>query len=101
MVTAVVTIIVFLVMITLHEFGHFASAKLLGVKVLEFSVGMGPAIIKHQGKKTLYCLRILPIGGYCRLEGEDGESDDPAAFSNQKLWKRSAALPFWIPMKKL
>ncbi|MBR4721335.1 MAG: site-2 protease family protein [Clostridia bacterium] len=88
MVTAIVTIVVFLVMITLHEFGHFASAKLLGVKVLEFSVGMGPHLIKHQGKKTLYALRLLPIGGYCRLEGEDGESDDPEAFSNQKLWKR-------------
>ena len=88
MVTAIVTIVVFLVMITLHEFGHFASAKLLGVKVLEFSVGMGPHIIKHQGKKTLYALRLFPIGGYCRLEGEDGESDDPEAFSNQKLWKR-------------
>lgn len=88
MVTAVVTIVVFLVMITLHEFGHFALAKILGVKVLEFSVGMGPAILKHQGKKTLYAFRLLPIGGYCRLEGEDGESSDPAAFSNQKLWKR-------------
>ena len=88
MVTAIVTIVVFLVMITLHEFGHFAAAKLLGVKVLEFSVGMGPAILKHQGKRTLYALRVFPIGGYCRLEGEDGESSDPAAFSNQKLWKR-------------
>ena len=88
MVTAIVTIVVFLVMITLHEFGHFALAKILGVKVLEFSVGMGPAILKHQGKKTLYAFRLLPIGGYCRLEGEDGESSDPAALSNQKLWKR-------------
>lgn len=88
MVTVLVTIVVFLVMITLHEFGHFASAKLLGVKVLEFSVGMGPHLIKHKGKKTLYALRLLPIGGYCRLEGEDGESSDPEAFSNQKLWKR-------------
>ena len=88
MVTAIVTIVVFLVMITLHEFGHFASAKLLGVKVLEFSVGMGPSIVKHNGKKTQYSLRLLPIGGYCRLEGEDGESADPEAFSNQKLWKR-------------
>ena len=88
MVTAIVTIVVFLVMITLHEFGHFAAAKLLGVKVLEFSVGMGPSLIKHMGKKTQYSLRLLPIGGYCRLEGEDGESADPEAFSNQKLWKR-------------
>lgn len=88
MVTAIVTIVVFLVMITLHEFGHFASAKLLGVKVLEFSVGIGPSLIKHNGKKTQYSLRLFPIGGYCRLEGEEGESDDPEAFSRQKLWKR-------------
>ena len=88
MLTTVVTIVVFLVMITLHEFGHFSAAKLLGVKVLEFSIGMGPPIYKHKGKKTLYALRLLPIGGYCRLEGEDGKSDDPEAFSNQKLWKR-------------
>ncbi|MCR4718232.1 MAG: site-2 protease family protein [Firmicutes bacterium] len=88
MVTVIVTAVVFLVMITLHEFGHFAAAKLLGVKVLEFSVGMGPSIIKHQGKKTLYALRLLPIGGYCRLEGEDSQSSDPEAFLNQKLWKR-------------
>lgn len=88
MVTVIVTAVVFLVMITLHEFGHFAVSKILGVKVLEFSVGMGPSLIKHQGKKTLYALRVFPIGGYCRLEGEDGESADPEAFSNQKLWKR-------------
>ena len=88
MVTVIVTLVVFLVMITLHEFGHFASAKALGVKVLEFSVGIGPAIVKHQGKKTLYSLRILPIGGYCKLEGEAGENDSPDAFANQKLWKR-------------
>lgn len=88
MVTVIVTAVVFLVMITLHEFGHFAVSKILGVKVLEFSVGMGPSLIKHQGKKTLYALRAFPIGGYCRLEGEDGESADPEAFSNQKLWKR-------------
>jgi len=88
LVTTVVTILVFLILITLHEFGHFAAAKLLGVKVIEFAVGMGPAIVKHQGKKTLYSLRIFPIGGYCKLEGEDEKSSDPEAFSNQKLWKR-------------
>ena len=88
MVTAIVTIVVFMTMITFHELGHFTAAKLLGVAVPEFSVGMGPAIFKHKGKKTLYALRMLPIGGYCRLEGEDEESSDPAAFTNQKLWKR-------------
>ena len=88
MVTVIVTIAIFMVMITFHELGHFVSAKLLGVAVPEFSVGMGPAIFKRKGKKTLYALRIFPIGGYCRLEGEDEKSDDPEAFTNQKLWKR-------------
>ncbi len=88
MVTAIVTIIIFLVMISLHEFGHFIVSKLSGVKVLEFAIGMGPAILKWRGKETLYSLRILPIGGYCKLEGEDEKTDDERAFCNQKWWKR-------------
>jgi len=88
MLTAIVTIIIFLVLISLHEFGHFIMAKLSGVNVLEFSVGMGPAIFKKQGGETLYSVRIFPVGGYCKLEGEDEKSDDPKAFCNQKLFKR-------------
>lgn len=88
MLTAIVTIIIFLVLISLHEFGHFIMAKLTGVKVLEFSVGMGPAIFKKQGLETLYSVRIFPVGGYCKLEGEDEKNDDPKAFCNQKLYKR-------------
>ena len=88
MLTAVVTVIIFLVMISLHEFGHFIMAKSVGVKVLEFAIGMGPAIFKKQGKETLYSLRVFPIGGYCKLEGEDEKTDDERAFCNQKLWKR-------------
>ncbi len=88
MVTAIVTIIIFLVMISLHEFGHFIVSKLSGVKVLEFAIGMGPAIVKWRGKETLYSLRIFPVGGYCKLEGEDEKTDDERAFCNQKLWKR-------------
>lgn len=88
MLTAVVTVILFLVLISLHEFGHFIMAKISGVQVLEFSVGMGPAILKKQGKETLYSLRIFPVGGYCKLEGEDENTDNPKAFCNQKLYKR-------------
>lgn len=88
LITAALTVLIFLVMITLHEFGHFIMAKSVGVKVLEFSIGMGPAIFKKQGEDTLYSVRIFPIGGYCKLDGEDGGSNDPSAFSNQKLWKR-------------
>ena len=75
-------------MISLHEFGHFIAAKLSGVKVFEFAIGMGHAIFKKQKGETLYSLRAFPIGGYCSLEGEDAESDSPTAFNNQKLWKR-------------
>lgn len=88
MLTVVVTIIIFLVLISLHEFGHFAMAKLSGVSVLEFSIGMGPAVFKKKKGETLYSIRVLPIGGYCKLEGEDEKSDNKRAFGNQKLWKR-------------
>lgn len=86
--TAIVTIIIFLVMISLHEFGHFIVAKFVGVKVLEFAIGMGPAIVKWKGKETQYSLRILPVGGYCQLDGENEKTDDERAFCNQKWWKR-------------
>lgn len=81
-------IIMFGVLIAVHELGHFIAAKLSGVRVNEFAIGMGPAIIKKQKGETLYSWRILPIGGYCAMEAEDEESDDPGAFTNQPVWKR-------------
>lgn len=64
------------------------SAKLCGVRVNEFSVGMGPLIYKKQKGETQYSVRAVPIGGYCKLEGEDEESDDPRAFDNAPWWKK-------------
>lgn len=84
----VIAIIAFGVLIGIHEFGHFIAAKSLGVKVNEFSIGMGPAIFKRQKGETLYALRILPIGGYCAMEGENEETDDPRCFSRQRGWKK-------------
>ena len=84
----VIAIIAFGVLVGIHEFGHFIAAKSLGVKVNEFSIGMGPAIFKRQKGETLYALRILPIGGYCAMEGEDEETDDPRCFSRQRGWKK-------------
>ena len=75
-------------LILVHEFGHFITAKLSGVQVNEFSLFMGPAICKKQKGETLYALRCIPIGGYCAMEGEDGESDNPRAFGRAKVWKR-------------
>ena len=81
-------VLLFGLLILVHEFGHFITAKLSGVQVNEFSLFMGPAIWKKQKGETLYALRCIPIGGYCAMEGEDGDSDNPRAFTNAKVWKR-------------
>ena len=84
----IVAILLFGLLVVIHELGHFTAAKLCGVRVEEFAVGMGPALWKKQKGETLYALRAIPFGGYCAMTGEDGESDDPRAFGNQKAWKR-------------
>lgn len=84
----VISIFAFALMIFVHEFGHFITAKIFNVKVNKFALGMGPAIFKFGKHETEYSLRAFPIGGYCAMEGEDGESDDPRAFVNQKHWKK-------------
>lgn len=83
-----VAVLVFLVMIVIHEFGHFIAAKLFGVKVNEFSVGFGPTLLRKKGKETEYMLKAVPFGGYCAMEGENEESLDNRAFCNQKPIKR-------------
>ena len=70
--TLIVFVLVFGIIVISHEFGHFIIAKVNGIKVNEFSVGMGPAILKFHKGETLYALRLLPIGGACIFEGEDG-----------------------------
>ena len=81
MITAISAIFVFLIVILFHEFGHFTVAKLVGIKVNEFSIGMGPKLFQKKRGETKYTIRLLPIGGYVRMEGEDEESDDPRSFS--------------------
>ena len=81
-------ILLFSFLIFIHELGHFIAAKLSGVQVNEFSMFMGPAILKKQKGETLYSLRCIPIGGYCAMEGEDGTSDNPRAFGKASWWKR-------------
>ncbi len=88
----IIAIIIFGILIAIHEFGHFTAAKLCGVKVEEFAIGMGPALFKKQKGETVYALRILPIGGFCAMAGEDEESDDPRAFTNQGFWKKIVIL---------
>ena len=83
-----VAVLLFLVLILIHEFGHFIAAKLLGVRVNEFAVGFGPKLFSKQGKETKYSFNLVPLGGYCAMEGEDENSDDEKAFCNKKPWKR-------------
>ena len=84
----IVAILLFGVLIIVHEGGHFTAAKLCGVRVNEFAVGMGPAIFKHTKGETTYSLRVVPFGGFCAMAGEDEQSDDPRAFTSQPAWKR-------------
>lgn len=83
----IIAIIIFCIIVVVHEFGHFIVAKLCGIKVTEFSIGMGPAIFKKQGKETLYSVRILPIGGFCSM-GEDEDINSPDSFRKKPVWKK-------------
>ena len=81
-------ILIFGILIAIHEFGHFTAAKACGVRVEEFAIGMGPVLWKKQKGETQYSLRAVPLGGFCAMTGEDEASDDPRAFTSQPAWKR-------------
>lgn len=83
-----IALVAFLFLIVIHEFGHFIAAKLLGVRVNEFSVGFGPQILHKKGKETEYSLRLVPLGGFCAMEGEDEDSADERAFCKKSAWRR-------------
>ena len=82
------TVIVLGVLILIHELGHFITAKLSGVKVNEFAIGMGPTLFRIKGKETTYAIRLLPIGGFVAMEGEEEDSEDDRAFNKKSVWKR-------------
>ncbi len=84
----IIGVLLFELIIFFHEGGHFLTAKKSGIKVNEFALGMGPKIFSFTKGETTYSLRLLPIGGYCAMEGEDEDSDNPRAFNNAKIWKR-------------
>ena len=81
-------ILLFSLLIFVHELGHFLTAKASGVQVNEFALFMGPAIFKKQVGETLYSIRCIPFGGYCAMEGEDDDSDNPRSFGKASWWKR-------------
>lgn len=81
-------IVLFSLLILLHEFGHFAAAKLSGVQVNEFSLFMGPVLWQKQIGSTLYSVRCIPLGGYCAMEGEDADTESEHSFQKASWWKR-------------
>lgn len=83
-----VAVLIFIALIIIHEFGHFIAAKLLGVRVNEFAVGFGPKLFSKKMGETVYKANLIPLGGYCSMEGEDTESSDPRAFCNKPAWRR-------------
>ncbi len=85
-------ILLFSFLIFIHELGHFVAAKLSGVQVNEFAIFMGPALVKWQRGQTQYSIRCIPIGGFCAMEGEDEDTDNPRSFQKAAWWKRLVIL---------
>ena len=92
--TIVVALLVFGVLIFIHELGHFLAARACGVAIREFAVGMGPKLVSWKSKKydTQYALRLFPIGGYVSMVGEDDDSDDENAFHRKNVWQKMAII---------
>lgn len=87
--TIIYALIMFCILVLVHEGGHFIAAKSVGVKVNEFSVGMGPVLLKKIKGETQYSVRLFPIGGFCAMEGEDDESEDERSFGKRPLWAKA------------
>ncbi|MDD3437874.1 MAG: RIP metalloprotease RseP [Clostridiaceae bacterium] len=83
--TLIAAILVFNLIVFVHEAGHFAAARLGGIKVVEFALGMGPKIIGKKFGETVYSLRAFPIGGFCLMLGEDEDNNEPGAFNNSPI----------------
>ncbi len=84
----IMIILMFAVIVVIHELGHFLAARLFKVKVNEFAVGMGPKLYSKQKGETIYSIRALPIGGFCSMEGEDTSSEDEQSLINKKPWQK-------------
>lgn len=88
----IVALLVFSVIIIVHELGHFLLAKWNGITVLEFSLGMGPRLLGFEAGGTRYALKLLPFGGSCLMLGEDGEENEEGAFGTKSVWARMSVI---------
>ena len=86
--TVLAVIIIFFTMIVSHELGHFLAARACGMYVEDFSIGMGPSLWTKKGKGTTFHLRLLPIGGWCKIQDEEGEPTDAGSFTSKPVWMR-------------
>lgn len=84
----IIALLIFSIIILFHELGHFLLAKANGIRVNEFSLGLGPTLFGIQKGETKYSIKLLPFGGACMMEGEDAESQDNKAFNNKSVWAR-------------
>lgn len=91
-VSILIAIIIFSIIVIFHELGHFLLAKANGIKVNEFSLGLGPTIIGKRFGETLYSIKLLPFGGACMMEGEDENSQDDRAFNNKSVCARMSVV---------
>jgi len=92
LINIIIALLMFSFLVAFHEFGHFAAGKLSGIKVNKFAIGMGPVLFKFTRGETEYSLRLLPVGGFCAMEGEDDSSDDKRAFRNKPVRYRIATV---------
>jgi len=84
----IISILIFGLLVAIHELGHFIAAKAFGVGVPEFAIGMGPKLLKKQGKETLYSLRAIPLGGFCAMDGDDNDTSGEKSLFSKPLWQR-------------
>ena len=82
----VIAILIFSLVVIFHEFGHYTFARKAGIKVNEFSLGMGLRLFSFEKGGTRWSIKLLPLGGSCMMEGEDGESSDENAFGKKSVW---------------
>lgn len=95
MLTALAIVVIFGLLVSVHEFGHFLTAKAMGIRVEEYAIGFGPSLVSWRGGDTLYALRVIPLGGYCRMAGmEPGEEseEDPRGFNARPRWVRALVI---------
>ena len=84
----IISILIFGIIIAIHELGHFLAARAFGVGVPEFAIGMGPVLLKKQGKETLYTLRAIPLGGFCAMDGDDNDENSDKSLLKKPIWQR-------------